>query len=512
MSSVTLHVGDQAGSGSQALLTAAGLISKLPFKVDWSDFTSGPPMLQAMGSGAIDIGSVGDAPPVFAAAGGEKVAIVGAVTAGPNASAIVVPDNSPIHSVAQLKGKRIAVAQGSSADYHLLTVLNKAHLSVHDVSLDYLQPADGLAALTSGHVDAWDIWSPYIEQVVGQDHARILVNGTGYGAPYSFAVASRAALADPAKAAAIRDYLKLLNQAYVWGGTHVSAWAAVWAKATGLPDSVMLKAAKDDMRTPVPITPAVISAEQSVSNAFTTAGLIPGHVDFTNFSDSGFNDTVGGSSWRSRSTGSCPPPATAGRSWAGGTACPRPGPAGRPGRAPHIRGAAAQERPPDIEYLAQVARSAEQLGFEAVLTPTGTWCEDAWLVTAALTRETSRLKFLVAFRPGLTSPTLAAQMAATYQRLSGGRLLLNVVTGGQADEQRRFGDYLSHDERYARTGEFLAIVRGAWTGEPFDFHGEHYQVEGATVLRPPDPVPGVYFGGSSPAAGAGGRLAPRTST
>ena len=296
VSSVVLHVGDQAGSGSQSLLTAAGLISKLPFKVEWSDFTSGPPMLQAMGSGAIDIGSVGDAPPVFAAAGGEKVAIVGAVTAGPNASAIVVPDNSPIHSVAQLKGKKIAVAQGSSADYHLLTVLNKAHLTVHDVSLDYLQPADGLAALTSGHVDAWDIWSPFIEQAVGQDHARILVNGTGYGAPYSFAVASRAALADPAKAAAIRDYLKLLNQAYVWGGSHVTSWAGVWAKATGLPDSVMLKAAQDDVRTPVQITPAVVNAEQSVSNAFTTAGLIPGHVDFKSFSDSSFNDTVGGGS------------------------------------------------------------------------------------------------------------------------------------------------------------------------------------------------------------------------
>jgi sulfonate transport system substrate-binding protein len=296
VSSVVLHVGDQAGSGSQALLSAAGLIHKLPFKVEWSDFTSGPPMLQAMGSGAIDIGSVGDAPPVFAAAGGEKVAVVGAVTAGPNASAIVVPANSPIHSVAQLKGKKIAVAQGSSADYHLLTVLNKAHLSVHDVSLDYLQPADGLAALTSGHVDAWDIWSPYIEQVVGQDHARILVNGTGYGAPYSFAVASRAALGDPAKAAAIRDYLKLLNQAYVWGASHVSAWGTVWAKATGLPDAIMLKAAKDDVRTPVQITPAVVSAEQSVSNAFTASGLIPGHVDFKDFSDSSFNDTVGGGS------------------------------------------------------------------------------------------------------------------------------------------------------------------------------------------------------------------------
>ena len=163
--------------------------------------------------------------------------------------------------------------------------------------------------------------------------------------------------------------------------------------------------------------------------------------------------------------------------------------------------AADAERPPDLEYLAQVARSAEQLGFAAVLTPTGTWCEDAWLTTAALIPQTSRLKFLVAFRPGLVSPTLAAQMAATYQRLSRGRLLLNVVTGGQGDEQRRFGDHLSHDERYARTAEFLAIVRGAWSGRPFDFSGRYYQVEGATVMRAPDPVPGVFFGGSSAAAG-----------
>lgn len=164
-------------------------------------------------------------------------------------------------------------------------------------------------------------------------------------------------------------------------------------------------------------------------------------------------------------------------------------------------GARAVTRPPDIEYLAQVARSAEQLGFTGVLTPTGTWCEDAWLVTAALIGQTQRLKFLVAFRPGLTSPTLAAQMAATYQRVSRGRLLLNVVTGGENTEQRRFGDHLSHDERYARTGEFLDIVRGAWSGQPYDFTGAHYQVTGATVMSPPDPLPTVYFGGSSAAAG-----------
>jgi alkanesulfonate monooxygenase len=158
-------------------------------------------------------------------------------------------------------------------------------------------------------------------------------------------------------------------------------------------------------------------------------------------------------------------------------------------------------RPPSIEYLAQVARSAEQLGFTGVLTPTGTWCEDAWLATAALIGLTQRLKFLVAFRPGLTSPTLAAQMAATYQRISKGRLMLNVVTGGEDTEQRRFGDHLDHDQRYERTGEFLDVVRGAWGGQPYDFEGKHYKVHGATTMSPPVPIPPIYFGGSSQAAG-----------
>ncbi|WP_328911913.1 MULTISPECIES: LLM class flavin-dependent oxidoreductase [unclassified Streptomyces] len=158
-------------------------------------------------------------------------------------------------------------------------------------------------------------------------------------------------------------------------------------------------------------------------------------------------------------------------------------------------------RAPDIDYLAQIARAADQLGFEAVLTPTGTWCEDAWLTTAALSQHTERLKFLVAFRPGVISPVLAAQMAATYQRLTRGRLLLNVVTGGDATEQRRFGDHLDHDSRYARTAEFLQVVRGVWQGQPFDFHGEHYQVEGGLTALPPDPLPQIFFGGSSAAAG-----------
>jgi alkanesulfonate monooxygenase len=164
--------------------------------------------------------------------------------------------------------------------------------------------------------------------------------------------------------------------------------------------------------------------------------------------------------------------------------------------------AAALWRAPDIEYMAQIARSVEQLGFYGVLTPTGVWCEDAWLVTAALSRETERLRYIVAFRPGITSPTLAAHMAGTLQGLSRGRVLLNVVTGGHSDELRRFGDFMPHDERYARCDEFLSVVRGAWGAEPFDFTGKYYTVEGATVFSRPDPLPVVYFGGSSQAAAA----------
>ncbi|MFH8253794.1 LLM class flavin-dependent oxidoreductase [Streptomyces roseolus] len=159
------------------------------------------------------------------------------------------------------------------------------------------------------------------------------------------------------------------------------------------------------------------------------------------------------------------------------------------------------DRPPSVGYLTQIARAAEDLGFTGVLTPTGAWCEDAWLTTAMISGHTERLKFLVAFRPGFVSPTLAAQMASTFQRQSGGRLLLNVVTGGESPEQRAYGDFLDKDARYARTDEFLEIVRALWDGRTVDVAGEHLRVEGARLARLPDPLPEIYFAGSSPAAG-----------
>jgi sulfonate transport system substrate-binding protein len=296
VSAVTLNIGDQAGSGAEALLTAAGLINKLPFTAKWSDFTSGPPMLQAMGSGSIDVGGVGDAPPIFEASAGGQIAVVGATISDPASAALLVPKNSPITSVAELKGQSIAVAQGSSANYHLLAVLEKNGLTIKDVTPDYLQPAEAEAAFASGHVAAWDVWSPFIEQAEVQDGARVLASGSAIGTTYSFVVASRAALDNPAKAAAIRDYLTLLDQAYQWVGTHAAAWAATWGKATGLPAAVMTKAVADDKPVPQAITPAVITAEQDVANAFTAAGLIPGHVDFKDFAVTTFNNILGASS------------------------------------------------------------------------------------------------------------------------------------------------------------------------------------------------------------------------
>jgi alkanesulfonate monooxygenase len=163
--------------------------------------------------------------------------------------------------------------------------------------------------------------------------------------------------------------------------------------------------------------------------------------------------------------------------------------------------AAGTPREASLGYLAQIARAAETVGFEGALTPTGAWCEDAWLTTAMLAAESERLKFLVAFRPGGVSPTLAAQMGATFQRHSGGRLLVNVVTGGEPSEQRAYGDFLGKDDRYTRTGEFLDVVRRLWAGEQVTLEGEQVHVEGARLQRVPDPVPPIYFGGSSPAAG-----------
>lgn len=156
----------------------------------------------------------------------------------------------------------------------------------------------------------------------------------------------------------------------------------------------------------------------------------------------------------------------------------------------------------DLPYLQQVALAADNLGFYGVLIPTGKSCEDSWLVASALAPITKKLRYLVAVRPGLQPPSLAARMAATLDRLSGGRLLINVVTGGDPVENKGDGIFLSHAERYQVTQEFLEVYSRLLKGEKVDFTGDHIRVEGAEILFPPvqEGGPPLYFGGSSEAA------------
>jgi alkanesulfonate monooxygenase len=157
----------------------------------------------------------------------------------------------------------------------------------------------------------------------------------------------------------------------------------------------------------------------------------------------------------------------------------------------------------DFDYLRQVAVAADTQGFYGVLLPTGRSCEDAWVVASSLIPETNRLRFLVALRPGLVSPTLGARMCVTFDRLSRGRLLINVVTGGDPVELAGDGVFHNHDERYEVTDEFLTIWRDLLSGTPkeVNFDGKHLRVRGASTLIPgvQRPYPPLYFGGSSPA-------------
>jgi alkanesulfonate monooxygenase len=160
----------------------------------------------------------------------------------------------------------------------------------------------------------------------------------------------------------------------------------------------------------------------------------------------------------------------------------------------------------DADYLRQVAVAADTLGYDGVLLPTGRSCEDAWVVASSLIPVTRQLKFLVAVRPGLSTPGLAVRMASTFDRLSNGRLLVNVVTGGDQQELEADGVFADHAQRYEISSEFLRIWRAALAGEGgeegFNFEGKHITVKGARTLYPPvqKPYPPLYFGGSSEAA------------
>ncbi|MFF3851167.1 ABC transporter substrate-binding protein [Streptomyces sp. NPDC002328] len=288
--SVTINVGDQKG-GSEAILRAAGELDDLNYKIKWSTFTSGPPLLEAVNAKAVDVGGVGNTPPVFAAGAGSKISVVAAWHGTSKGDTILVPNDSKLTKTDQLKGKSIAVAQGSSAHYQLVASLKAAGLSLNDVKVKYLQPADALAAFTSGKVDAWAVWDPYTSQVLQSKQGRLLTTGDGITNGLTFQVAAPTALKDAKKAAAIKDYLDRLRRATAWVYDHKEEWAKVWAKDTGLPYEAALASVKrtNATRIAVAVDQPLIASEQKIADAFTELKLIPRKVDFGEFVDPRYN-------------------------------------------------------------------------------------------------------------------------------------------------------------------------------------------------------------------------------
>ncbi|MEV0323709.1 ABC transporter substrate-binding protein [Streptomyces sp. NPDC050658] len=302
--SLTLNVGDQKG-GSEAVLRAAGELDDLKYKIRWSTFTSGPPLLEAVNAKAVDIGAVGNTPPVFAAGAGSKISVVAATHGTAAGEAVLVPNDSPLRKPGDLKGKSVAVAQGSSANYQLIASLEKAGLDIKDVKVKYLQPADALAAFTAGKVDAWAVWDPYTSQVLQGKKGRVLTDGDGVVNGLNFQVAAPGALRDKKKSAAIADYLKRLRKAQDWVHEHPEAWAKVWAKDTGLPYEVALDAVKrsNGTRVPVAVDQNVITSEQKIADTFAGLKLIPRRIDFGDFVDTRFNGDLPPSTSKPRTYG-----------------------------------------------------------------------------------------------------------------------------------------------------------------------------------------------------------------
>ena len=275
-SQYTFVIGDNGGDGSEALAKITGAFASAPYKVTFARFTYGPPLIQAAASGDIDLGSVGDVPPVTGAAQEYGFSVVGVAhyinTTIPDED-IIVPKGSPIQTIAQLRGKKIAVPQGSSAHGLVLLALEHAGLTPSDVQLDFLSPAAGATAFASGKVDAWAIWNPQVALAV-QQGARILVKGLPPNDQLSnYYVAPDRDLTG-AKRAAFTDLFERLAAEFAWANKH----PAQYAQALAQEDDISLADAKAVVPSSefwvAPVASSDVQAEQALADAFLQAGQI----------------------------------------------------------------------------------------------------------------------------------------------------------------------------------------------------------------------------------------------
>ena len=284
-----LRVGVQK-DGIRSVLKAAGLLENLPYTIEWSEFTAGLPIVEAAAADQIDVAWVGGVPPIFGAASDANFKVVAAVhEADKQNDSILVPKGSDIHSIADLKGKKIAVFKGSSADGLMLTSLAQAGLTLKDVQPQYLAPADGLAAFKTGQVDAYVTWDPFVAQAQVEDGAVDLTAATNTVADDAwrqFEVASSKSLDDAGTRANIASFVKLVGQGFDWAKSHSDQWAQGWSDESGIPVDILKKVTARKQSTVEPVSAEDITATQELADRFTEAGEIPKTVDIKSIVDS----------------------------------------------------------------------------------------------------------------------------------------------------------------------------------------------------------------------------------
>lgn len=257
--------------------TLEGKLKPLGYAVSWTEFPSGPPLLEAVNVGAIDFGVAGEAPPIFAQAAGAPLVYLANDPPAPQGEAILVPKESPLKSVTDLRGKKVALNKGSNVHYLLVRALEQAGLKYTDIQPVFLAPADALAAFSRGAVDAWVIWDPYEAAAESSTGARILADGTGLVANYQFYFSSKKFLAENAKAVDV--VLEALNETDEWAKNNVAAVAEQLSPSIGLPAPVLEVSLKRESYGTLPINGEVIARQQRVADTFFALGLIPKAVN-----------------------------------------------------------------------------------------------------------------------------------------------------------------------------------------------------------------------------------------
>ncbi len=273
-----LRVGDQKGN-ARAVLEAANALVGVPYKIQWVEFPAAAPLLEAAKAGAIDAGTVGDAPFTFAAAAGAPVKAIEATRSGQQGLAIVVRGDSPAHSFKDLVGRKIATGRGSIGHQLIAALLEANGLRPSDIQLVFLPPADASVALATGSIDAWSTWDPYVAQVEIAQHARTVANGVGLTPGLGFFFAHDDALANPEKRAALQDFVARLANARRWGLGHIDDYAKTWSAIVGLPIEVGEKVHARAKIQPTPIDASVIADEQRTIDLYYRSGLIGRSID-----------------------------------------------------------------------------------------------------------------------------------------------------------------------------------------------------------------------------------------